>query len=352
MEVFLENLVVRPVRRDDLDGLQQIANVLHGSLTSLPKDREFLNRRITESLRAFDPLIQAAGSDNYLFVLEDVAQGVILGVSGILARIGGFEPFYSYRIHNESVRHDALGIGHEVRVLHLERSHKGPSEVCSLLLRPDYRGKHLGRLLSMTRFLFMAAYSERFEPTVIAEIRGFVDENGDSPFWDAVGRTFFEQDFQTADLWSGLGHKQFIEDLMPRYPIYIPLLPKAAQEAIGKPHPRAQAAAAILMSEGFTRTRQVDIFDAGPLLQAPLKGIRTVSESRAAKARVAGAPIDDEVPGYLVARPDLDFRCCLTAAREEPDGGLTLPERALELLEVEIGGTVLFAPFHKKALTQ
>lgn len=352
MQIALNNLVVRPVRRDDLDGLQQIANGLQGSMTSLPKDREFLDRKITDSLRAFDPLVQSAGSDNYLFVLEEKTSGMLLGVSGILARIGGFEAFYSYEIQNERVHHDPLGIMHDVPVLHLARSHDGPSEVCSLLLRRDFRRKHLGRLLSLTRFLFMAAFGERFEPTVIAEVRGMVDNDGNSPFWEAVGRTFFEQDFQTADFWCGLGHKQFIEDLMPKYPIYIPLLPKQAQDVIGVPHPRAQAAASILMSEGFVKTQQVDIFDAGPLLQAPRKGIRAVNESRRAEIRGGGAEPSDHGPLHMVARPDLDFHCCLTHLNEESNGTATVPDSALRLLEVESGAMVLYAPFHKRALTQ
>ncbi|MEM9728287.1 MAG: arginine N-succinyltransferase [Myxococcota bacterium] len=352
MLTSLDQFVIRPVRSDDLEGLLQVAASLLGSMTSLPKDDAFLKRKIVDSLRAFDPLLSSAGSDNYLFVLEDRQEGVLAGICGILARIGGFDPFYSYAIEYEAVRHERLDISHEIPVLHLERSHKGPSEVCSLLLRPDYRKRHLGRFLSLSRFVFMAAFGERFESLVIAEIRGVVDDHGRSPFWEAVGRSFFQQDFQTADFWSGLGNKQFIEDLMPKYPIYLPLLPKAAREAIGVPHARAKAAAAILKEEGFYTTNKVDIFDGGPILQAPRRGIRTINECRRGSIRSSkpASPVLD--PQHIVARVDLDFRACLTTLEEHLDGDLTVSEDVLGHLEVAPGDSILYTPFHKKVLTE
>jgi RimJ/RimL family protein N-acetyltransferase len=50
-------------------------------------------------------------------------------------------------------------------------------------------------------------------------MRGYIDESGKSPFWEAVGRNFFEFDYYAADVLSGLGEKEFIADLMPRHPM-------------------------------------------------------------------------------------------------------------------------------------
>jgi len=47
-------LVVRPVAKEDLDGLLELAHLASFGLTTLPKDRGLLARRIRESLRAFD----------------------------------------------------------------------------------------------------------------------------------------------------------------------------------------------------------------------------------------------------------------------------------------------------------
>src|SRR5205807_6339316 len=59
-------------------------------------------------------------------------------------------------------------------------------------------------------------------------------------------------------------NKKFIADLMPTHPIYIPLLPKEAQEAIGQVQEQTRPAVKILEEEGFKVSGMVDIFDAGP----------------------------------------------------------------------------------------
>ena len=64
----------------------------------------------------------------------------------------------------------------EIQVLHLVRQHSGPCEICSLFLAPEHRraGGNLSRLLSLSRFLFMAEFAKTFEPTVIAEGPGVI----------------------------------------------------------------------------------------------------------------------------------------------------------------------------------
>ena len=56
---------------------------------------------------------------------------------------------------------------------------------------------------------------------------------------------------------------------MPRFPVYVDLLPKAAQEVIGKMHPHTLPAYHVLESEGLRYQGYVDI-----LMQVqPLKPI-------------------------------------------------------------------------------
>ncbi len=48
----------------------------------------------------------------------------------------------------------------------------------------------------------MAEHIERFNHTVIAEMRGVSDDKGSSPFWQWLEEHFFSMDFPTADyLW-------------------------------------------------------------------------------------------------------------------------------------------------------
>ena len=82
-----------------------------------------------------------------------------------------------------------------------------------------------------------------------------MDDHGRSPFWDALGKHFFDVDFPNADYLS-LVNKKFIADLMPKHPIYIPLLPKDAQDVIGKVHEQTEPALKLLEAEGL-RDRDV-----------------------------------------------------------------------------------------------
>ena len=324
--------IVRPVRSGDLDALVHLAGTIRGGLTSLPPDRDVLAQKIDESLRAFDARVHRPGGEFYLFVLEEPDTGEIAGTAGIVARVGGFDPFYSYEIKRETFSHEPLHLHREVEVLHLKTNHKGPSEVCSLYLRPESRRAGRGRLLSLSRFLFMAMFPERFDRVVISEMRGYIDESGRSPFWESVGRHFFQNDFSTADFLSGLGNKAFIEDLMPDYPIYVTLLPEAVQKVIGRVHPSTEPALRLLHDEGFTFANEVDIFDAGPLLRAETRRVRTISESRSAKVDSVAESVDRS-PDHLVAWGGLDFRCCLGSIEAAGEGRVAIrvdaPNRGL-----------------------
>lgn len=337
-------LVLRPIREADLPGLVALAQSTGGGLTTLPPDADFLSGRIADSGRAFHPAVRRPGGENYLFALEDPAAGEIVGVSGIAARVGGFEPWYSYQIRRERHVHAPLRVEREIPVLHLRQEHRGPTELGSLFLRADRRRHGAGRLLSLGRFLFVAAFRPRFTDVIIAEFRGFIDAAGKSPFWEAVGRHFFEFDFYQADLLCGLGQKEFIADLMPRHPIYVPLLPAEVQAAIGRVHPETEPALALLLGEGFQRTDEVDIFDAGPQLRAAVGEIRTIRHARQAGVRATTASAPAGAPDRLVANGKLEFRAALGPVQEHDDGGVSLDPALAAALGVAAGDQVWFTP--------
>ena len=54
------------------------------------------------------------------------------------------------------------------------------------------------------------------------------------------------------------------------------LLPTDAQTVIGKPHPGAEPALALLRAQGFRLNNVVDIFDAGPSVEAFVDQIEIV----------------------------------------------------------------------------
>lgn len=335
-------LIVRPVREGDLPALVTLAGAT-GGLTTLPPDEDFLGGRIADSLRAFHPRIKRPGGEYYLFVLEDSATGEVVGTSGIASLVGGFAPFYSYELRPEKFAHAPLHIEKEIATLHLKREHCGPTELCSLFLRADRRKGGNGRLLALARFLFIAAFRARFTDTIIAELRGYLDETGRSPFWEAVGRLFFEFDFYRADMLTGLGEKEFIADLMPKHPIYVPLLPAAVQAVIGRVHGDTEPALALLHAEGFATTNEVDIFDAGPLLRAATDQTRVLRERRTA---VIGELLADEPSGaaQLLSNTALDFRAGLGAVQLLASDLVAVSTAVARALGVGLGDRLSFCP--------
>lgn len=329
--------LLRPIRESDLPALIALVQGIVGGMTSLPPDEQFLRERIDDSLRAFSPKVKKPGAEHYLFVLEETGTGKIVGTSGIAARVGGFEPFYSYELRREHHKHPPLNIDREVTALHLKQVHRGPTEIGSLFLHPDHRRGGLGRLLSLGRFLFIGAHQKRFDTTVIAELRGYLDQRGLSPFWEAVGSHFFGGDFYSADILSGLGDKTFIADLMPRHPLYVPLLAPEVQAVIGKVHHDTQPALALLLAEGFAPTDEVDIFDAGPQIRAAVSDLRTIRIKKNTPFTIGDPPSGS--PLYLLSNDSLDFRACL--APFDPSAPVLSSSTAAAL---DLAGTVAYAP--------
>ncbi len=335
--------VLRPVRMEDLDALVELAELTGFGLTTLPKDRTLLQKRLRASRRAFAEMDEEDPRGQfYLLVLEDTAEGRIVGTSGIVSKVGGFDPFYAYQIRTTVHESRMLGVRKEIQALHLVADHDGPAEIGSLFLHPDHRREDNGRVLSLGRFLLMAESPALFDPTVIAEMRGVVDEAGRSPFWDALGRHFFEMEFPKADYLS-IVNKQFIGELMPSHPIYLFLLPDEARQVIGRTHEHTRPAWRLLQKEGFEITDLVDIFEAGPIVRCERDAIRTVRESRSAPVHAVPENIGGD-PTWLVARPGSAFRAGRAALHRHDDGSVSVDRPTAESLGVRPGDPVRYAP--------
>lgn len=154
-------------------------------------------------------------------MLEDTRVGRVVGVSALEVAVGLTEPWYNFRVGTLVHASKTLNVYKAVPTLFLSNDHTGYSELCTLFLDPDYRHSLNGKLLSKVRFLFIAAFREHFSGKVVAEMRGYSDEQGNSPFWEGLGSRFFSIDFAQADYLSGTGQKAFIAELMPKHPLYV-----------------------------------------------------------------------------------------------------------------------------------
>jgi arginine N-succinyltransferase len=331
-------VIVSPVMMEDLDALAELAGLAGVGLTTLPKDRALLAKRIERSAASFRKFVDRPGGESYLFVMEDTAARRVVGACGIVSKVGGFEPFYGYRIETQLFESTIIGVHKEVPILKLHEEHDGPAEIGSLFLHPDWRHSGNGRLLQLVRFLFMAEHPELFESTVLSEIRGVLNERGHSPFWDALGRHFFGIDFAEADRLSVV-NKKFIADLMPDHPIYIPLLPADAQAVIGKPHRDSERAVKNLEAEGFRFANMVDIFDAGPVVSCPRDEIRTVRESRrTVVAAIVNEPMN--APEYMIGTTTEKFRAGKGPVEFASRAGVRITSDVAAALELEVGDAV------------
>ena len=275
------DLVLRPVAAADLPALERIAAATEHGISSLPNDRAKLRTRIERSMASFASQDAASGEETYLFVLEDRSTGEVVGTSGIAASAGFHDRFYSYR--NEFVVHasSALGVSQRMHTLHLCHDLTGYTLLTSFYIDPAYADSLAPQLLSRARLLFIKQHADRFNDRIAAESPGLTDDAGQqSPFWDAVGRRFFDMDYPAAETVTGGRSKAYIADLMPHSPIYVPLLPEAAQWAIGQLHPVAELPFSILQDEGFDADTYIDIFDGGPTVEGSLPMLRSVRQAR------------------------------------------------------------------------
>ena len=338
---------VRPIARDDLPAVLALSERTGAGLTTLPANGERLSERIERSLASFAGTA-ARGDACYVFVLVDSTTRRVVGISAIEAAVGLTEPWYNYHVGTIVHASRALDVYTVAPTLFLANDHTGHTELCSLFLDQAFRRGRNGPLLAKGRLLFIAEFADRFAPKVISELRGKLDPDGRSPFWEGLGRHFFAMEYSTADYLTGIGQKSFVAELMPRHPVYVNLLPNAARAAIGEVHQDTRPARAMLEQEGFRYEGYVDIFDAGPTLECFRDNIHAIRQSEVLVVELGEEdPVPDSLTDdvvWLVAnRRFEDFRVILAHAPSRLDRFPLLPYAA-EALGVTEGDTVRAVP--------
>ncbi len=330
-------LVIRSIAATDLDPLIDMAREVGGGMTTLKPDRKMLGDRVACAVASFQETIPPEERD-YMFVMEDTETGRMAGVCAIKAAVGLNEPFYNYRIGTLVHSSRELNVFTRMETLYLSNDLTGATELCSLFLQPDYRKGYNGKWLSKSRFLFIAQFQQLFTEKIIAEMRGYLTEDGTSPFYEGLGRHFFKMDFNHVDGLTAVGKKSFIAELMPRQPLYVEYLPDSAREVIGQVHRSTLPARKLLEQEGMHYEGYVDIFDAGPVLQGRVKELRSVRDS-VLRVAVEGRA-EGETECLLVSNTRLeDFRMVL--AQASIDGAeIVLSAQELALLRVQSGEPV------------
>ena len=335
------SLRVRAARAEDYGAIYKMAKLTGGGFTNLPADRKTLVDKLTRSERSFERPGEEQAADLYMFVLEDPEKGLIHGTCQVFGQVGVVQPFYSYHLGTLTQSSPELGKIFHNQMLSLTTDLEGCSEVGGLFLHPECRAGGWGALLARSRYLFIKAHRTRFGERVLAELRGVIDDSGNSPFWDALAGRFFDMTFPEADRFNAMHGTRFIADLMPRTPIYVALLTDAARAVMGQPHPSGRAALRMLEDENFVFDRYVDIFDGGPTVTAETDDIRTVHE---ATEETVVEIVDGGRTKMLLAAGRLkDFVACFGQVKKVARKGLAIDAEAAALLGVQVGDKVLAA---------
>ncbi len=333
---------VRPARSGDFDAIYEMAKLTGGGFTNLPQDKGALAAKLARSEAAFASAEGAPQGDLFVFMLENAETGDIRGTCQVFSRIGVEQPFYSYRISKLTQTSPELGKTFRTEMLTLCTDFNDCSEVGGLFLHPEARasGLGLGLLLARSRYLFIRRNRERFADIVVAELRGVIDAENNSPFWDAIAGRFFGMGFNEADAFNGAHGTQFIADLMPKTPIYTAMLSPEALAVMRKPHPTGEAAMRMLEREGFDSEGYIDIFDGGPTMSAKTDEIRTIEEA----LEFTLSDVSEEEGGerMLIASGGLsDFTAAFAHVRADIDGAVTLHAADAALLGLKPGDSFL-----------
>ncbi len=327
---------MRPVRPDDFDEILALAKLSGGGMTNLPPEPDALRARVNFACRSYEINATEPGGEVYMMVLEK--DGKVLGTSAVFSAVGLDHGFVNYRINKTVHASTQLRKRVERRLLVPTHDFTGCSEVGSLFLSPEARGGGYGKYLARARYLFIAQHRDILADPVCAELRGWRGPNGEQPFWEALGKPFFDMEFEAADVANSAMGNQIIADMMPRHPIYVALLPKEARDILGRPHEGAVPAYNMLLKEGFQFRGYIDVFDGGPLVDAPIDEIETVKASKVYKVAALADP--GAAPLMLMAGGRLSTFRALRAPAKVSGDSVTISETSAKALGVAAGDEI------------
>lgn len=340
-------LFVRPVSLKDLDALMHISTVIGGGMSTMPRDAKVWEKKIAESVHSFNSPPNTHDSGSYFLVAEDSETGKVIGTTAIYVGIGTVLPFFSYKLNTLVKYSQDLGKTVEIKVLNLVNDFTRATEIGSLYLDESYRHSGYGQFMSRCRYLLMADFPERISDNVIAEMRGWIAPEGYSPFWRALGKKFFNLPFEYASGLSATKGNQFIQDLIPKYPVYVDLLSEEAQQCIGKPHNVSARAVSMLEKEGFRYDGYVDVFDAGPVVHCRREQIQSVRDAQIYTVKITN-DIKDTKQRYLISNRNIEHYRIIIQVANLCDDIAEITAESAEVLDVKAGDKVNLVAMKEK----
>ena len=337
---------IRGAVMEDEDQILAVAR--HLNTVNLPDEREGVRQILDLSSKSFTQAIKDPKRRQYVFVLVDRAKQKIIGTSMVFGQLGRRDAPYIYLdVIDEERYSQTLDKHFKHTILKIGYSYNGPTEIGGLVLDPDYRRvpERLGTFLSYVRFLFIKMHREWFRDEVLAELLPPLEKDGTSHLWDALGRHFTDLTYAEADKLSRQ-NKEFIRGLFPEGTIYASLLPKQAQDVIGKVGAQTRGVEKLLKRIGFRYADRVDPFDGGPHFTALTDEVSLVRNTR---PLVVDALLDgSEAKKRALVATELSgppfFRSVLTSFDEHKRDACAIGKQAAKDLGIEVGGNAWVLP--------
>lgn len=335
--------LIREVAESDLDSLLKISSLLN--LINLPKDKNELMKKIQRSKVSFRGKEADPSKAQYLFVLEDLKTKEIIGTSLIIGKHGTpNEPHVYFSVVPKKKESRSLHMGFLHKVLRLGFNYDGPTEIGALVLLPQFRGHplKLGKLMSFVRFMFMAARPHQFMDDILVELQPRLNQDGEYPIWEEIGRKFTNLSYDEADRLSRK-NKEFIHSLYPEGDIYTCMLSGEAREAIGLVNQDTEPVKNLVEKIGFRYRNMIDPFDGGPHYWARRNQITPVKETYLVKL----APnTKNLVPrtGLVLSISEKGVRCIPGEFSFKSKKEIILTDDQQNLLNAKIRGELYFLP--------
>lgn len=198
-------------------------------------------------------------------------------------RIGLKLPRYWFHVGCRVHAAPDLGMYRLERTLLLGNDHTGASELCDAAVDADYlngpRSESAPARAAATpilrRLIEEALHCLRQVPhtetaegaatRIIAALPGVREGDGSAPFWQGLGRHFYDAEIASVRARHGSAWLTHVAALLPRHPLVVSILPPATQAAIGRHHPAAEDLRKALSEAGFRPGQHVDLYDGGPV---------------------------------------------------------------------------------------
>lgn len=337
---------IRAVLPGDEEQLLAVAH--HLNSVNLPDDRDSIHEIVDYSFKSFTGQIADHRLRQYVFVLVDRAKEKIVGTSMIFAQLGRRGvPYIYFDVFDEEKYSSTIDKHFHHTVLRIGYSYNGATEIGGLVLMPEYRlsQERLGMMISYVRFLYLATHRNLFQEEVLAELMPPLEPDGTSHLWEALGRHFTGMSYAEADRLSKK-NKEFIKALFPEGVVYASVLPKNAQDVIGKTGAQTRGVEKLLRRIGFRYAHRVDPFDGGPHFTARMDEITLVADTRKTKADRPMTPqAGDHKAIVAVEFPEPPFfRAVIAAVRDEGARGFAVANEAWELLNLHHSSAMMLLP--------